>query len=118
MKSKWRGALIGGIIGVILALILTSGLNITWISSLIIVIVGIVSGVILSLKSKRKNKLVIVLGWVGFLIPWIYFAYLNISCSYSECGHLGMALPSIFIYSIITCIIGIIGGIFFNKFKK
>ena len=114
MKKEMKGVLIGGIVGLILGFILILIFDTTGFSLLLLIIVGTISGIIFSLRDKIK----LMTGWIGFLIPWLYYGYLNISCMGSQCGHLGMGIPIILVYSIITSIIGIIIGYTISIFKK
>jgi hypothetical protein len=116
MKGKWKGALIGGGVGAIIDLLLVFGFNVSWIFSSILIIVGVVSGYVFLLEIKIKAKLIISGGWYGFLLPYFYFAYISITCVGTHCGHLGMGIPIVVIYSVVTLFVGSLVGFLIGKF--
>ena len=57
-------------------------------------------------------------GLIGFLVPWLIFFYLYLTCSGSSCGDIGFALQPIFVISIILSLIGILFVLTFFKKNK
>jgi|GEM_PF-4320870 len=118
MKRSWKGGLIGGIVGGMLDLLLVFRFDVTWLLSSILIIVGVVSGYIFLLEMRIKTKLIISGGWCGFLLPYLYFAYISIFCRGSHCGHLGMGIPIVIFYSILTFFVGVIIGFLIGNFYE
>ncbi|MBU0761115.1 MAG: hypothetical protein KJ858_05485, partial [Nanoarchaeota archaeon] len=83
MKKKWKGALVGGIVGFVAPWLLFIfavakgapeigfALQPVIILSLLMLMTGILIGYVIG--SGKKKAMIIALG--GFFIPWLYFIY-------------------------------------------
>ena len=117
MKRSWKGGLIGGVVGVLFGLVLVFVFGATEVlTPILLIILGFVSGYIFLLEIRIKTKLIVSSGWIGFLLPYFYFAYISITCMGSHCGHLGMGLPIVFFYSLVTLFVGVLVGFLIGRF--
>jgi len=133
LRKVWKGALIGGVIGILLPILIFMFLLLTcqgstcgdygfalqsiFFISLLTFLIGLSLGYIVT----SKKRLVILFSLLGFIIPWIYFFYkylYYINLPRIEQRGFGSLLFGTLIFCFVLTLLGAFMGKLLNKNEK
>ena len=126
MKSKWKGALIGGVVGFLIPWSLliwgvikgTPEIGFALQPIIIISIVSLPIGILIGYILGSRKKWITCFGLSGFFIPWVYFFYRYldyINLPRIEQRGISLLFFNVLLISLIFLVIGVILGRIIDK---